>query len=94
LSAAGIRYVHDRRLGNPKESRDAYADAASDAGIAARARYRELIGDGDGAQAVRELAALAQHHIVAVLCFESDETHCHREQVISAVAQARPSVLV
>jgi len=86
LSAAGIRYLHDRRLGNPKDNRAAYADASSDAGATARARYRELITGGDGADAVRELAALAEEHTVAVLCFEADQAHCHREQVIAAVA--------
>ncbi|MGQ2914053.1 DUF488 domain-containing protein [Microbacterium aurantiacum] len=92
LSAAGIRYVHDRRLGNPKDNRAAYADAASDAGATARARYRELITSGDGADAVRDLAALSEEHTVAVLCFEADQAHCHREQVIAAVAGS--SVLV
>lgn len=92
LSAAGIRYVHDRRLGNPKDNRAAYADASSDAGATARARYRELITSGDGADAVRDLAALSEEHTVAVLCFEADQTHCHREQVI--VAAAGSSVLV
>jgi uncharacterized protein (DUF488 family) len=94
LSAAGIRYVHDRRLGNPKENRPSYADTTSPAGIAARASYREIIGQGDGAEAVRELASLADHHAVAVLCFEADESHCHREQVLAAVAEVRSSVLV
>lgn len=92
LSAAGIRYIHDRRLGNPKENRPAYAEATSHAGVAARVTYREIISDGDGADAVRELASLAERHAVAVLCFEADESHCHREQVIAAVADA--SVLV
>jgi uncharacterized protein (DUF488 family) len=94
LLAAGIRYVHDRRLGNPKENRPAYADATSDAGIAARVNYREIITKGDGAEAVRELAFLAERHTVAVLCFEADESHCHREQVMVAVADAQSSVLV
>lgn len=92
LSAAGIRYVHDRRLGNPKDNRAAYADASSDAGATARAYYRELITSGDGADAVRDLAALAEEHAVAVLCFEADQAYCHREQVIVAVAGS--SVLV
>lgn len=94
LTAAGIRYVHDRRLGNPKENRSAYADAASEDGVAARARYRELIRGGEGADAVRELAALAKEHAVAVLCFEADQAHCHREQVIAAVKEVDTSVLV
>ena len=56
LSAAGIRYVHDRRLGNPKDNRAAYADASSDAGATARARYRELITSGDGTLTTQPLA--------------------------------------
>jgi hypothetical protein len=92
LSDAGIHYIHDRRLGNPKDNRAAYADASSDAGAAARASYRALITSGDGADAVRELAALAEKQSVAVLCFEADETRCHREQVIIAVADA--SILI
>lgn len=36
VEAAGIRYVHDPRLGNPKENRAAYVDAASPEGAAAR----------------------------------------------------------
>lgn len=92
LSAAGIRYLHDRRLGNPKDNRAAYADASSDAGATARARYRDIITSGDGADAVRDLAALVEEHAVAVLCFEADQSHCHREQVIAAVAGS--SVLV
>ncbi|GAA5153319.1 DUF488 domain-containing protein [Microbacterium pseudoresistens] len=94
LAAEDIRYIHDRRLGNPKENRSAYADAESDAGIAARARYRAQINSGDGADAVRDLATLAKEKVVAVLCFEADQAHCHREQVIAAVRDADVSVLV
>lgn len=95
LEAAGIRYVHDRRLGNPKDNRAAYADAASHAGTAARERYRALLSEGDGAEGVRDLAELADRHNVAVLCFEADDIHCHREQVIAAVqAQQQASALV
>jgi uncharacterized protein (DUF488 family) len=94
MSAAGIRYIHDRRLGNPKENRPAYADAASDEGIAARVSYCEMISSGDGAAAVLELAALAERHTVAVLCYEADESHCHRQQVITAVSDVQSSVLV
>lgn len=93
LSVAGIRYVHDRRLGNPKDNRAEYSDAESLAGIAARDRYREILSAESGAEGVRDLARLTEQHRVAVLCFEADETHCHREQVIAAVAEARASVL-
>lgn len=93
LQAAGIRYVHDRRLGNPKDNRAAYIDATSAAGLEARSRFRQLLGEGDGAAGVLELAKLAERESVAVLCYEADESHCHREQVIHAAREARRSLV-
>jgi uncharacterized protein (DUF488 family) len=92
LRAVGIRYVHDRRLGNPKDNRAAYADATTMDGLAARDRFRQLLGEAEGAAGVRELADLVEHESVALLCFEADEAHCHREQVMSAVREARQSL--
>lgn len=93
LQAAGIRYVHDRRLGNPKDNRAAYADTSSSEGLEARSRFRQLLAEGDGATGVLELAKLAEHESVAVLCYEADELQCHRAQVISAVREARTSLV-
>lgn len=91
LTDAGIRYLHDRRLGNPRENRPGYAQTNSPAGAEARSRFRERLGSTDGAQAIAELADLITTHTVAVLCFEADEQHCHREQVIAAVREAPQS---
>ena len=93
LEAAGIRYVHERSLGNPRDNRAGYADATSSEGIAARERFRGLLEADDAAEGVRSLAALAEKHTVAVLCYEASEAHCHRQQVIAAVNEGRHSLV-
>lgn len=93
LEAAGIRYVHDPRLGNPKENRAGYADTVAGDGLAARERFRALLDTGAGAEGIRDLARLVKQESVAVLCFEPDEAQCHRQQVIAAVEQSRDSLV-
>jgi uncharacterized protein (DUF488 family) len=85
LNAAAIRYVHDPRLGNPKDNRASYADPASNEGFAARERFRRQLSTPDGAQALHDLAQLSEIGTVAVLCYEADERHCHRQQVLEAL---------
>lgn len=92
VEAAGIRYIHDPRLGNPKENRAAFADASSTDGLEARRRFADSLTGGDGADGVRDLVSLVEHHSVALLCFEADGRHCHREQVIAAVETCRSPV--
>lgn len=94
LAAAGIEYVHDPRLGNPRDNRSGYAELDSVVGAGARDRFRAVLDTDEGAQAIRELGDRIADHNVAVLCFEADERHCHREQVIAAVRGARESLAV
>lgn len=93
LEDAGIHYIHDPRLGNPKENRAGYAELGSEAGERAREQFRERLDDVQAA-AVQDLSALLDAHSVAVLCFEADERHCHREQVIAAALKAQSSLTV
>lgn len=93
LEAAGIRYLHDPRLGNPKENRTGYADSATADGIAARERFRALLDTSAGAEGIRDLARLVEQESVAVLCYETDENHCHRQQVMAAVRETRHSLV-
>lgn len=92
LEEAGIRYIHDPRLGNPKENRAGYAELGSEAGTRAREGFRKLLDTEQPAAAVQDLSALLAAHSVALLCFEADERHCHREQVIAAAREAQPSL--
>lgn len=84
-SARGVEYLHLVELGNPKDNRAAFADVAGEAGRGARERYARILQDGPGAAAVDRLAQLGAQHVVALLCFEADESTCHRALVLDAV---------
>ncbi|MEW2029469.1 DUF488 family protein [Streptomyces roseifaciens] len=82
LAVAGIEYIHLRALGNPKDNRAPFWDGRISVG---RARFRSLL-QSDEAQA--DLDRLTEHanlSRVAVLCFEQDESRCHRHVVLTAV---------
>ena len=76
----GIDYVHEPSLGNPKENRDGYRLGEPSARTAYAERLRE-----SGAEAVGRLRELTASNVVALLCFESDESTCHRSAIFSFV---------
>ncbi len=83
LAAANIGYVHLPALGNPKENRAGYSDPGNER---VRDSYRARLTTSPAGAHLAELRRLAEEEVVAVLCFESDERQCHREQVLAAVA--------
>lgn len=84
LAMAGIRYVHFKDLGDPKEGR-----------LAARrgdfAEFRRVFGQhlaSTKAQiALRDLNDLASTTRSCLMCFERDPKECHRSIVAGALAQ-------
>jgi transcriptional regulator with XRE-family HTH domain len=82
LDAVKIRYVHLPALGNAKDNRAGYSDPAN---REARSRFELAMRHPTSQHQLAELRRLAQEHVVAVLCFESDERLCHREQVLAAL---------
>lgn len=82
LEAAGIEYVHLRGLGNPRDNREAFA---GDDVAAGQAAFRKLLQAAAGRQDLATLRALAAESVVAVLCVERDERHCHRKVIIDAL---------
>lgn len=88
LGAVGIRYLHLRALGNPKENRSAFraGDARS------RDNFRDLLKAGPGAEALRHVAELLDGETVALLCFERDHQTCHRLLVAERLQRANPSL--
>jgi uncharacterized protein (DUF488 family) len=84
LTANGIAYLHVPALGNPKDNREAYAEVGTNEGNAARKRYRQLLSEPAGVQAIKELASLAEVSSVAVFCYEHSELRCHRHEVLRA----------
>ncbi len=84
LGQAGIVYEHRRELGNPKINRPGFAGADT-ARDDARAYYADLLRRPDSHQALEAVAAAGSKERVAVLCFEADESRCHRQVVIEEV---------
>lgn len=85
LEEAGIAYLHLPALGNARDNRDGYSQINSPAAKSARLVYEASL-EGEAAQeSLARLAQLTRSHNVAVFCFEADEKHCHREQVLEAV---------
>ncbi|GAB7041545.1 MULTISPECIES: DUF488 domain-containing protein [Catenuloplanes] len=86
LTAAGIRYDHRRELGNPKANRAGFGGADEEL-FEARAVYAGLLQDGAAEHTLDELARAATRELVALLCFESDESRCHRHVVLRELAR-------
>lgn len=82
LDQVKIRYVHLPALGNPKNNRAGYSDPSN---TEVRLRFAKTMQTPDGREQLAELRRLSREHVVAVLCFESDQRLCHREQVLSAI---------
>ncbi|MEL5990719.1 DUF488 domain-containing protein [Microbacterium phosphatis] len=85
LAESGIEYVHMPALGNHRDNRAGYGELNSAFAQEARARFIDTLASEAAVSALKELTDLARGGDVAVFCFEQDETHCHREQVISEV---------
>ncbi|WP_329471655.1 DUF488 family protein [Streptomyces sp. NBC_01723] len=82
LAEAGIEYTHLRGLGNPKDNREPFWDGRLEVG---RARFRGLLQSEEAQSDLDRLAEHARQSRVAVLCFEKDESRCHRQVVLETV---------
>lgn len=86
LADAGIIYEHRRELGNPKINRAGFAGSPAEL-AEARAWYREILHRPQADDALNSLAAAGRRERVAVLCFEADQSRCHRDVVLQEVQQ-------
>ncbi|MDP4015347.1 MAG: DUF488 domain-containing protein [Candidatus Nanopelagicales bacterium] len=77
LDEIGVRYVHMRGLGNPKDNRPGFVAGEH----AARERFTRLMRGGDGRRDMDALRVLAADYRVGLLCFERDEAQCHRSLI-------------
>lgn len=83
---AAIEYRHEPGLGNPKANRAGFAGSEVEE---ARARYRALVADEPAFAAILDLTATQK---VAMLCFESDVSRCHRFCLLERAAVERPDL--
>ena len=90
LGAKGIRYVHHRALGNPKDNRDGFRSGAPES----RARFKEVLETADADVALTHLVELMDDGVVALLCFERDHSACHRNLVCESLRARLPGLSV
>jgi uncharacterized protein (DUF488 family) len=88
LADDDIGYEHIPSLGNPRENREGFAEVDGHAACNARERFGDLLSTDAAKEALSRVAELAELGTVALLCFEEDETRCHRE-VLLRVLRAR-----
>jgi uncharacterized protein (DUF488 family) len=85
LEGAGIAYVHMPALGNQRDNRAGYGELESDFAHEARERFRRELQSDVAASALQDVAKLARAGRVVLFCYEQDEQHCHRQQVLEQV---------
>ena len=82
LAERGIDYVHLKALGTPAEGREA-ARAGRHAELALI--YSGQLALPEAMVAVEQMRELAGERPSALLCFEREPAHCHRQLLIDAV---------
>jgi len=90
LRAAGIDYVHERALGNPKPFRDAWKGGDARTGAAG---YRAHLA-GAPSKRLDALAERVDADAVCLMCAERDASDCHRSILIEALAERSPGLEV
>jgi uncharacterized protein (DUF488 family) len=90
LANAGIRYEHERGLGNPKPLRDLYKSGRQAEG---EAGYRAHVRNGC-AWAVDWLSGTLADGPACLLCFEADHTTCHRNVIVDELRARVPALRI
>ncbi len=78
LSAAGIRYVHEKALGNPRDNRESFRNGRRALG---EKRFRKVVRQ-HGHHAVESLKKMSCECRVALMCYERSVDECHRGVVM------------
>jgi uncharacterized protein (DUF488 family) len=87
LEREGIRYVHVRAAGNPREIRKSGAPIGE-----ILARYREHVARNP--RVLDEVLAAAGGARAALLCYEADVAACHRSVLLEALGARDPELSV
>lgn len=91
VEAVGVEYIHLRELGNPKDNRAGFAHPGNERSAARRRFRNDVLGDDTARKAVAALADRRDRgERVLVLCFEAEESCCHRHEVLAAARALEP----
>jgi uncharacterized protein (DUF488 family) len=85
LRDAGIGYVHMRELGDPVEGREA---ARRGDYAAFHAIFTEVMASTRAKEAIKKLEKLALERDICLMCYERDQTVCHRKIVAERLEQS------
>lgn len=92
MPATGIRYEHIAELGGVKPSKEVMA-AAKSCSERSRGFADHMRTDAFRKGLDRVLGSVAEGETVALMCAESDPSHCHRFWVADAVQANGPMVM-
>jgi uncharacterized protein (DUF488 family) len=84
LAESGIDYFHLRELGDPKEGRDA---ARANDFTKFRRIFESVLATSSAQAAIAQIASIAAHSSVCLLCYERDPERCHRTIVADLIAK-------
>lgn len=90
LRSAGVKYLHYRELGDPKEGRDA-ARAGNFKEF--RRIYQNVLRRNTARAAMAEVVKIIDSKNVCLLCYERDEMTCHRK-IISDKIQEKTGIKI
>lgn len=90
LSSHGIGYLHLRELGNPRDNREGFRAGDEKAFTG----FRRLLRSDAADRALGQVSELLDREVVALLCFERDQSSCHRALVAEALAARVPGLTI
>jgi uncharacterized protein (DUF488 family) len=85
VQAAGMRYVHIKALGDPKEGREA---ARAGRMSEFRSIFTRVLNDEPAQLALHEVEELARANTICLMCYERDHHCCHRKIVADCLEKA------
>ena len=98
LSAAvrsnGIDYLHLPALGNPRWNRAGFGGTVAEL-EAAKTNFRRLVHEDDRAQhGLSQLREASASCVIALLCFELDQSRCHRSVLLDELVLDQTASMV
>ena len=90
LAQAGVDYVHEPTLGNPRDNREAFRSGDQKTG---RAVFLKVMR-ATGAEALRGVADRIASARTALLCVESEDARCHRQVIVDILSEMAPGLQV
>lgn len=92
LEEESIVYEHLPALGNPRDNREGFSGITGATATEARVRFTGLLDAPLAQRALDRIIELAESGTVALLCFEEDQTRCHRALILDAFRKRVPNL--